>query len=88
MKTSLNSKPTVTKINMPMTDAPLKLSDSAKSSIEPKKKDDLLERVQLAIEKKDEDQLKWLQLELQVRSTLFLEKIDWKLWEIYAKYVK
>jgi hypothetical protein len=93
MKTSLNSKPAVARIALPSKDVPvkdstIKLSNSVKESGESQKKDDLIERVQLAIENKNEEQLKWLQLELQVRSTLLLEKIDWKLWEIYAKYVR
>ena len=50
--------------------------------------DDLIERVNAAIESRNEDEVKWLQLELQMRTMIFMKIIDWKMWEIYNKFVK
>lgn len=50
--------------------------------------DDLLDRVQEAIAKRDEESLRWLQLEVQTRTMVFLKIIDWKMWEIYNKFVR
>lgn len=49
--------------------------------------DDLVSKISLAIANRDVEQLPWLQLELQTRSLIMLNMIDWKMWEIYSKFV-
>lgn len=48
--------------------------------------DDLLIRINKAIEEKDAKALPWLQLEVQSRSLVLLTMIDWKLWEVYNRF--
>jgi hypothetical protein len=49
--------------------------------------ENLLYRMNMAIDKNDVSALPWLQAEIQMRSFLMLKDIDWKLWEIYSKFV-
>jgi hypothetical protein len=48
----------------------------------------LLVHVELAIAKKDPDDAIWLNMELQSKNLLMLKAIDWKLWEMYNKFVR
>lgn len=50
--------------------------------------DELIGRVTAAIKSKNEDELRWLQLEVQLHTMIFLKMIDWKMWEIHKKFVK
>jgi hypothetical protein len=49
--------------------------------------EDLIIRLNKAIDEKDEKSIPWLQLEVQARSLILLNMIDWKLWEVYNKFV-
>lgn len=50
--------------------------------------ENLLYRMNMAIDKNDEAALPWLQTEIQLRTYMMIKDIDWKLWEIYNKFVK
>jgi hypothetical protein len=50
--------------------------------------DELVDRIKTAIEEKDADSLPWLQLEVHTRSLIMLKMLDWKMWEIYSKFIK
>lgn len=50
--------------------------------------DELIERANKAIADRDEDQLRWLQFEIHARTLIFLKMIDWKMWEVYNKFIR
>lgn len=89
MKTELNSGSTLFKKSMNLAGqapGPSKIEKSTKDDW--MDLDELVDRINLAIEEKDVDSLPWLQLEIQTRSLVMLRMIDWKMWEIYNKFVK
>lgn len=50
--------------------------------------DDLVDRTMDAIKNRKEEDLPYLQVELQMWTLVFLKMIDWKMWEIHNKFVK
>ncbi len=50
--------------------------------------DELIARINLAIEERNTDEVVWLNLEIQTRTLIMLRMIDWKMWEIYNKFVR
>lgn len=49
---------------------------------------ELVARANSAINERDAESLPWLQLEIQVKTMMYLKLIDWKMWEIHNRYVK
>jgi len=89
MKTDLNSGSTLFKKSRnPAGQAPGPATIEKSTKDETMVLDELVDRINLAIEEKDVDALPWLQLEIQTRSLIMLRMIDWKMWEIYNKFVK
>jgi len=58
----------------------------ANTASSPGETEDLLDRAKTALESKDQATIAALQLEIQLAMLQYLQRIDWKLWELYNKF--
>lgn len=96
MKTELQHKESIFGVDSPLTPKTIQVVETETTDTSYTKSvsgsnmdaDTLLYRMNMAIDKNDVSALPWLQAQIQMSSFLMLKDIDWKLWEIYNKFVK
>jgi hypothetical protein len=91
MKTDLSHKESIFGNDSPLTPKVIRTIETAKEVVEDKTLgfrdpidlENFLGRMKSSFSDRED-----LHLELQLRTVILLENIDWKLWEIYSKFVK